>query len=629
MHERTTRFGMLLVAALLVAGCGTGVETTFQGPSPDGGGQLSLALAGDYAPGSTWFKIRLYQEAPRSLDAKAYFESPCTPPNPGFNVTDLDVGTGYVVVYDAFSTATCDAATLVARGVRGDVEVTKAGTGNAVYYIQVNEVGAITAFPVPDDSLKDSGVQCESSADCQGTVECPDPNACPFAFKAACEDGEANCINGEKWMQYRVHPKAQCVLGTCRLESLFPLNVQAKRAYQVMAPRTEGDVLMLGGFSQSTGSSLGVGASLSGESFGASSQLFSAADFGSFGGGLGLMGLAMMDGTPQRAVLVGGSPTVGVEVDGNTRLPLPRPMDCAGTCAIQLAGHAWVLDLANGEATRSTLGFATAMALVEPIAGDAGTELFVREGLVQESADRLAAGRSSYRCVVDEGNNLSCVVISGSEQASARFAGSSICLSRGTDLRCTDVVVLGGNTSAAGAFGEIYSKSSGQVKDLVPTTGVPTLAFGATAVVAGGQVWMFGGSTDKKGNSPDVDPVAFNIDPSAGTIRGTSSTLDAASLQLLRRVRHQATPLSDGKTVLITGGLGADGMPLASSVLVEASGGLLTVKSVLNDMAQPRFDHRAVRVLGGLLKDAVLISGGLSGLTGAVQFAEGAEIYLP
>jgi len=625
--HRIARFASCLAAAVLAAGCaGSESGAVLKGPE-DGGGRLTFALAGDYVPGSTHFKIRLFKGVPTSLAQKAYFESPCTPPNLGFTVTDLSIATGYVVVYDAFSTSDCAVGNLVARGIRGEIEVTQEGTGGAVYYIQVNQVGAITAFPVPDAALLDSGVTCQADSECQGTIDCADPTQCRFPFQEACTADEA-CAGGMKWVQYRVHPQAKCVGSICRLQTLFPLNVQSDRAFHVAVSGPGGTVALLGGFAQYGGTGLTVGTRTVTETFATSTSLFDVMDLGTdLGNAVGLMGASMLDGN--RLVLVGGSPAVGVEVDGDSTVPLPRPQLCTGACPVTLSPYAYVIDLSTGAATRSSVGFSTALALVETIAGDAGPEAFVREGLVQEAADRIAAGRNSYRCVPDADGLLTCVVIAGSENATQRYASSSACVNSNASGECTDVVVMGGNTATAGAFAELYSKSAGTVRDLTPGGIVPDAMFGAVAVVAGGQVWTFGGTSGKNGRKPDVDPMAINVDPAAGTINAAASGLSGADLALLQRLHHQATPLADGKTVLITGGLGPDKTPLASAVLVEASQGHLAIKSVIGDMALPRIDHRAVRIQGGLMDGAVLITGGLSDLKGAAKYAAGAEIFVP
>ncbi len=629
-HHRIARFGMCLAAVALLAGCaGSGSDASFKGPSPDGGGQISLALTGDYVAGTTYFKIRLYKKAPASLDKKAYFESPCTPPNLGFTVTDLDVATDYVVVYDAYSTADCAAGTLAARGIRGGVDVTKAGTGNAVYYIQVNPIGGIGAFPVPDADLLDSGVACQADADCQATTDCPDPSQCRFPFQQACAADET-CANGLKWMQYVVHPQAKCMGSTCSLQTLFPLNVQSDRAFHVAVSGPGGDVVMAGGYSLSGSSGLTVSSATTSETFGASSSLFDVVGLGTdLGNAVGLMGSVLLGG--QQLVLIGGASVIGVEVDGDSTVPFARPQQCSGTCPLTISPYAFVVDLVAGTATRSQPGFSTALPLVEAIDGDNGPEAYVRAGLIQaaETPDRISAGRSSYRCVPGAAGDLQCVVVPGSESATARYAATSACVQRNATGGCTDIVVLGGNVSPTAAFGEWYSKATGQVKDLSPIRGVPDAAFGAIAVVANGQVWTFGGASLKNGRTPDIEPMSWVVDTTNGTLYGAVSGLAGADLNLLLRTHHQATPLADGKTVLITGGLGPDRTPLSSAVLVAVSDvGQLSVTQ-LGDMAVPRIDHRTTLIQGGLLNGAVLITGGLSNVKAGVKFAKGAEIFLP
>jgi hypothetical protein len=621
MPNRFASIVPFVALAVLSAGCDNAAgDGVLQGPSAGAGGRISFALSGDYVPGSTAFQVRLYKGAPDTLARNAYFTSPCTPPNVGFTVTDLDIGPGYLVVYDAFSAADCGAGTLVARGVRGEIEVTKEGTGNAVYYIQVNALGQVNPFPMPPANLASSGVSCETDVECQGTVDCPDRAQCTDPFQQQCGAAE-ECVDGMKWVQYRVHPSATCVGGTCRLESLFPLNTREHRSFHVAATAPDGDVVMVGGFTQAGGVGLSTGTVASTEAFDSDTSLFRLEDLGlDLGTATGLMGATTLDNG--RLVLVGGSPTVGAEVDGSLIVPVPRPETCqGGACTLVVSPYAFVVDLAGGTATRSEPGFSTAAALVTGIEGPG---VFVRTGLVQQGTDQVVAGSASYRCVPDVDDALSCVQVPGSESAAPRYLATSACLARSAG-GCTDVVVLGGNVKTA-PFGEWFSTATGQVKNLVPAGGVPETLFGATAVVAGGQVWTFGGGS---GKVPNQVPVAFNIDPDTGTITGSPATLDAAGQALMTRAFHQATPLADGQSVLITGGVDATGKPLASVVLVTVASGRLSVKSVLHDMGTARLQHQATLVRGGLLDGAVVITGGLSGVTGSLKFAGGAEIFVP
>jgi hypothetical protein len=635
-HDRIVYLWVSLFAFVLVAGCaGLDTGSSLRGPSPSGEGSIMLALQGDFVPGSTNFKIRLYKSPPASATADAYFESECTTPKGSFAVTDLEVGSDYTLVYDAYSSASCTPGTLLARGVRGNIDVTKEGTGNAVYYVQVNRIGQISAFPVPDDSLKNSGIQCSDSSECQTTRPCAVLGECRFPFMETCTADE-QCTDGKKLLEYEVHPKAECLNGTCKLLTLFPLNSKFDRAFHVAASGPGGDVSMVGGFTRMLESSLMVGADAPGtETFGAGTSLFNSIDQAQeIGADVGLMGSSVLKNAlgEQMLVLIGGTSSVGVEVDGDSTVPVLRPQACKDTaaCPGALSSAGIVANLVTGRITRTTLEFSTAMALVESTAGDAGssaTEAFVRTGLVASGAN-IDGGSSAYRCVADEVGLLACTLLPGSVNSATRSGATSACVSM-VGKACTEVVVLGGNTNPDAAFAELYSTATHDVGNLIPTSGVPRSLTDAVAVIAGGQVWTFGGTTVPDSNRADAEPYAFNVDSTLGTITAGKSGLSGSDLDRLRRTRHQATPLGDGKTVLITGGLDANLQPLASAVLVEASEGRLTVKAVLDDMAHPRVMHSAVRIQGGLMDGAVLITGGINLLKGSVKFASGAEIFVP
>ena len=91
-----------------------------------------------------------------------------------------------------------------------------------------------------------------------------------------------------------------------------------------------------------------------------------------------------------------------------------------------------------------------------------------------------------------------------------------------------------------------------------------------------------------------------------------------------RRVHHAATLLADGR-VLVTGGLGANGFPVASADVLKDDERVQQAP-----MATARFGHSATLITTGPMKDGVLISGGFTrDGSGGLRLAEGAEIYIP
>ena len=112
-----------------------------------------------------------------------------------------------------------------------------------------------------------------------------------------------------------------------------------------------------------------------------------------------------------------------------------------------------------------------------------------------------------------------------------------------------------------------------------------------------------------------------NLDPDA---LEASTITGAEGESSVFRVHHALTLLSDGR-VLVTGGLGTDGTPVASANLLQDD-----ELTALVPMARPRWGHTATAITTGPLNGGVLITGGFTSTPdGKIQFAEGAEIYLP
>jgi len=156
-------------------------------------------------------------------------------------------------------------------------------------------------------------------------------------------------------------------------------------------------------------------------------------------------------------------------------------------------------------------------------------------------------------------------------------------------------------------------------------------------------VYSFGGTravrTSAVGDSfvvrlgpPDVAPAQLLVDPGKkGKI--SAATVDLSALAKpghVYRVFHSATVMRNG-SILVAGGLGEDILPTDRVLFFEdkATGTLeLTGDARL---ARPRFGHTATRIDSGLLKGAVIITGGLTvdNATANVQYVPTAEIYIP
>lgn len=601
----------------MIAGCVDGANPLeFDGPSPGAAGRLTVALNQAPLPALA-FEARLYRKLPADPQARPYYQSPCSPLGTGFSINHVEERKGYVLVLDAYSSGDCSASTRVARGLRGDIEVLAEGTGKAIYFVQLNGIGQVTEMPLPPASLLDSGVSCTADVDCQGLEDCLDESRTD-CFQEECLPTE-ECQGGLKWVRFRVHPAARCIEGTCRLETLYPLNGRWPRAFHVAAATPDGSVRVFGGFQMATGATLNTSPRALSETFDSGRFLFDEQDLGAT---LGQASAAMATATTSngRLVTFGGTSVLGNVNRGNVAVPDFRSETCVGAaCAVTTSNEAYAVDLATGTITRSVLEFQGAGGVAIGIPGPGA---LVRPGVLAGEGNRQGVGRGAWRCLLAEDDTISCLEFPGSENAVARLSSTIACLD-GTRKACNDVVVLGGNVRTA-PVGELYRVAENRFVNLTSVGSVPETLDGAVAVEAGGQVWTFGGRTS---DAIDAPPYAFNVDPGQGTLTAQAAGLPEPDLAALRRVGHQATPLGDGKRVLISGGVGPDGKIRDDAVLVEANAGTLAV--VARIPMAPRAFHQAVVIEGGLFDRAVLISGGLKALQGTDRFAGGAALYLP
>lgn len=627
---------VLVLSIAMAAGCNeTGDFEAFQGPDPAGSGSLTVALDGTQSLLASPFRIRLYRGVPASLDDKPYFQSDCTPARRGFTVNKLKRGTDYVLVFEAFDTPTCEPGSRIGLGIRGEVAVTSEGTGEAVYYIQVNASGNFTRFPIPGGALSNPNppVPCSEDEACRQLVECPVVEECRFPRTVECDPEEA-CPTGTKVMQYQVHPAATCVSGYCRLQSLFPLNSRVSRAFHVAASSADGNVSLLGGVTEARARTLVVvGPSEAqgnpdSERFSADLSLFSMLGLDrDLGAGLALTATGRIG--EDILFLAGGTASIGMDIVGERAVPWPGPAVCGNAdCPMALSSQVWAVDLVRGTAMPSSLPVGTVAAQIAGVPGPAGMpRVFIRSGLVQGTAQgEVRLGREAWICDADEEYRLTCEPLGEVAERSGRFMSAGVCLTEASGGLCEQYLILGGNT-AGGAFAELFSAADGSLTSLTPLSGVPETLFGAVAVNVGGRIVVFGGGRQPR--KVDAEPMLLTINTDRRTIEGSPLDLGNDRVTPLLRLFHTATPLVGGRDVLVVGGLDTSLTPTRTASLVRFEGGVATIVDQWEGLAAPRAGHQAVRIRGGLLGDGILVTGGLDSLRGVPTFAEGAEIYMP
>lgn len=629
---------VILVVPVLALACANEGPVLFHGPEA-GGGTVTFALdAAGYEAGASPFKVKLYKGRPASLSAKPYFDSGCTGASLGFAIDDLATGSDYVVVYEAFSTADCAAANRIALGIRGGVEVTKAGTPEGVYYyLQVNALGAVTGFPVPGSQLDPpttaGAVTCKVDDDCRALEECAnpdDPVACRFKTTVSCVATDTGCKDGKKVLKYRFHPQGVCdaAVKICRLSSLYPLNAETDRAFHVAVSGVGGDVALLGGFNWAGGEKLVVNRdSTDVEAFGVNTCLFTKVDPPmDLDVGLGFPALVNLDG--RRVLMIGGTQTIPLKNFGGALLPAPGLGECkAGTCPVALSPHLFVVDVAAGRVVQSDTTWLTAGALATLVDAAGLTRVFVRPGVYQkDAASDLVGGTTSYVCDVTD-SAVKCSEVANSSKAPARVGAAGACMAANGD-RCSKYLVVGG-AAADASFGEVFDAQANLLTPLQNDASLPVGLTGAVAVAAGGKIWTVGGRIEGKAVT---GVYSYALDGTGTKLVATSAALSAQDQADLSRVYHQATVLADGVSVLVTGGVAwgaGQAAPTDSAMLLKVKDGQMTVVGRLNGLSVPRVGHAATLIVDGLLKGGVLISGGMDVLSGTPTFAAGVDLFLP
>jgi len=622
------RASLVVVSSiLLLAGCSTGVgiDTPIQGPDPTALGQVSFQLQ---ATAGTAFRIRLYRTPPASLDKKAYFESDCIDYLDGFTIKGLDEGDQYVAVFLQYSAATCIDSSLTGVGVRGDIEVTKAGTGNAYYYIQINKLDTMTALPLPPDSLRNpetagTVLACTVDDDCRGP--CKDTGLCLYPKE-----------------DYQFHPSAVCDNNICRLPSLFPLNSKLPRAFHSSVPMPDGSVALVGGFNRATattGTTTGTRL-ISGDAEGtAGVEVFDPAT-----------ALFSQAGTPTPLDMLGGMGPAVATLDG--QLALFANKTCANlvaACPVNDTGKSCLVGCSSAGTPTFILadpatdtfvsipltGVASGIVLAANVLDSAGQEKILgRPGIV--TADEIAGAATQtvkpLMCSPKATAAADCAALAGAPDLFPRYQTAGACLVTENGL-CEKYVIVGGNIVANDPLVEEYKSGTWATVTSDPASEPPAILLGAELFVTGNHVLAIGG-VDGNWTPQEVAGLRITSGASKDLVSSVKvSFLDStgtsiASKGLLKRIHHQVTAIAED-TFLVTGGQDATHTPYKSavrcSVGTDATGGLTLTCAELS--ALPRWGHAATLIPSGILGGSVIVSGGLTQDSG-LHFAEAVEMFL-
>lgn len=622
------RMSNVTVLGFLVGwtGCVAGGGGVLSGPEEDAEGVLNIAVASSaLLDGSVQsYRVRLYHGRPKDWpnDSPYFFSGCLAATEPAFQITQVKVGTGYTVVVEGYSDLPLSdrdktipvCATLSALGVRGDVSITAAGTGEAFYYIHLNRRDAFTPLPLPGDDLnpQSAGLPCESDDYCRELIPCDATEKCPGGVK------------------FRVHPKAVCDGGICRLLSLFPLNIESGRAFHAAASAGEGSILMLGGFDAIDAVHMASDPPPRAEAFNANTFLFSSPAIGNLDEEMAWSAVATME---ERGIIALFGGVSGLRLRDILPSLRAEQRTCPNPEACPVKQAAFVVAAASLVAARYDLPVAAYGGVAEFVRGPNGAvAILLRPGWIKTSDTEIRPGDRAYLFLLGNDGTLSCadplaeqgeeksvLACKAMEGLTPRAAPVGVCFEKANGL-CTRYLVIGGHAEDADAFAEVFDASTQTITPLEGDASLPKTLAGAGAVFVDNRIWIIGGESDRA-------PTVFALTPDF--VNGEvhfASVVAEDDLEDLRRVFHQVTPLSDGRRVVVTGGL-RDDAPLGTYFVLELNAERVSVLRQ-GKLDQPRFGHTATLIRGSILDGSILLSGGVNRLGDHPRMAPGAELYL-
>ena len=676
----------------LLAGCGPAEQEVLSGGESEEGVSLSFSLGSvdgaiDLSKVKT-FRIRIFSGTPYddnetplfdSLSIHGCFDATGT----DIRIQDLKAGEGRFVYYEGFSDAAC--ADLFAVGIRGGIHIQKQSA------LQKEAAGrSCTADDACAELHPDAHCDCEKDKDSEGkklpyckgnaTSVCavtapvyvplyqvgefnkmpvPSGDLLNDAMGVSCE-GDTDCAE--------VHKAAVCDqdAGYCTVTGLFPFSPSRPRAFHTANALTNGKIMFVGGFNREKG----------GEVFYAGSPFFEIYDpytglferplvQDNYGGQNVGMHRASLLGT-DRMVVSGGVSEIklGYQLGDALKLRLEIPHAYTNNCpdapCTNFSKSVLAANYINGTYIQGTLPqrvFSHRSSLVSR-----GTDslLLLSGGIVFDDNGQTYPSNQHILCtaadILDGDTNVSCALSENTDAFPPRFSHADACLVGGEDGEpCTEYVVFGG-VEEGDPSGEVFSSSADPINSLLPfheSTSLNKVHFSELARVADqadeqpAKLYSFGGVSNvtRKNNTdsetltidfpaPDMQPQQVNINLNESNNSMTTAGLNLTSMEDhddVYRLFHAVAVLDGGRIALI-GGLGEDRLPTKSVLFFEDPAVHALAYVGKAKMGTSRFGHSATVIKAGLLKGAMLVVGGFTILdkeTGTIQFAQGAEIYIP
>lgn len=602
---------LIILLATLQGGCAASDDPA----TSDGLGTMSYALTGTF-PGAKRMKVRVYQGAVTNLSAGLKYELPCisylgadgsTAKN-AFTLDRLPTRNDYAIVIDLFADDACT--DLKVRAYRSGLVVSDSVESEVAkhpYYIQPFIIDAFSGMARPNAALQAEakGRACSTDTDCKS-----------------------------------VHAAATCGADkNCEMDSLFPLNGGARRAFPSVVTLSTGEVAISGGLSVADKAGNWSATNELVEIFDPSLGLFRspASRVDNFGG-QARVGLATALSLPGRTFgLIGGTAKANIHSVTGGISTLLQAESCGGSGASCPASKAvWRVDLDANISAGTQLDTFLAMPIVERVATADGPRILIAGGAalpLPKSGD----SRSKEAFLCELGAGVAACISSSAFMNAARANAPTACL-KSTPDGCKRLLILAGRASDKAALAEIYDAETDKfIEVAVSGPGTVGAVHGGHMVKVAPNKLLLLGVT---GPAPMLDPAApklggdtlpvmLEIDDSgdAPKINATVVELGAfAGKDSGRRALAAAIGLPDGSALHI-GGLGPDGKAIADAMRISAEGKV--IGRVPLEVA--RFGASAARIGGlGPLAGCVLVAGGItdSQPTG-LQAVNHVEVFCP
>ena len=364
-----------------------------------------------------------------------------------------------------------------------------------------------------------------------------------------------------------------------------------------------------------------------------------------------------------RLVLTGGISELklGYELsdDLTMRWQIPHEFSCPDGDCINFSRSIVAANLTSGSVVQGMLNTRLLFHRSGYVLRGADDFVLVTGGLTFSDAAKAAPFNQHILCtaadILADDPNMSCAVSQNADTFPPRFAHADACLVGGEMGDPCDEYMTFGGVNEGEPPGEVFSSSADPFNTLLAFSDTTSLAKAHLSELARvetndsepAKLYSFGGvngiTTSNMGDkglllvdfpAPAMQPAQINVNLNETNYSMTPGALDLTALDHadeVYRLFHTVTVLEGGR-IMLSGGLGADSLPSKSVLFFEEPATHALTYIAKASMREARFGHTATVIEHGLLKGAVLVVGGFNIAdteSGAIQFADGAEIYIP